>query len=74
MFGSDTPAGSARRGIDAILAADFLTAEQKADILCGNAIAILAASRSGVSSRSVKHARPASNHRHITERLTMPNG
>ena len=41
MFGSDTPAGSARRGIDAILAADFLTAEQKADILCGNAMRLL---------------------------------
>jgi len=41
MFGSDTPAGSDRRGIDAILAADFLTAEQKADILCGNAMRFL---------------------------------
>ncbi|MEP6781176.1 MAG: amidohydrolase family protein [Gemmatimonadaceae bacterium] len=38
MFGSDTPSGSARVGIDAILAADFLSAEQKSDILCGNAM------------------------------------
>ncbi|MEP6495535.1 MAG: amidohydrolase family protein [bacterium] len=38
MFGSDTPAGNARKGIDAILAADFLSAEQKSDILCGNAM------------------------------------
>ena len=38
MFGSDSPGSVlARRGIDAILDADFLTAEQKADILCGNA-------------------------------------
>lgn len=38
MFGSDAPASAmAARGIDAILAADFLTAEQKSDILCGNA-------------------------------------
>jgi predicted TIM-barrel fold metal-dependent hydrolase len=38
MFGSDFPATAmAARGIDAVLAADFLSAEQKADILCGNA-------------------------------------
>lgn len=37
MFGSDYPVGGVGKGIDAILAADFLTAEQKADILCGNA-------------------------------------
>ncbi len=37
MFGSDSPVGQEAPGIDAILAADFLTAEQKTDILCGNA-------------------------------------
>jgi hypothetical protein len=38
MFGSDAAGGSlAARGIDAIMTADFLTADQKADILCGNA-------------------------------------
>jgi hypothetical protein len=37
MFGSDFPVGGVGKGIDAILAADFLTVEQKADILCGNA-------------------------------------
>jgi len=36
MFGSDFPSQEAA-GIDAILTADFLTPEQKADILCGNA-------------------------------------
>ncbi len=36
MFGSDFPA-QVGPGIDAILAAGFLTAEQKADILCRNA-------------------------------------
>ncbi len=41
MFGSDSPVGSVGRGIDAILAADFLSAEQKADILCGNAMRFL---------------------------------
>jgi uncharacterized protein len=48
MFGSDFPlpggpraADYPREGIDAILAADFLTAEQKADILCGNAARFL---------------------------------
>ncbi|MEP6836061.1 MAG: amidohydrolase family protein [Gemmatimonas sp.] len=38
MFGSDTPSGSLRVGIDAILAADFLSEQQKSDILCGNAM------------------------------------
>ena len=38
MFGSDYPTGNVGVGIDAILAADFLTAEQKSDILCGNAM------------------------------------
>lgn len=37
MFGSDFPVGQQKDGIDAILAADFLTPAQKADILCGNA-------------------------------------
>lgn len=41
MFGSDFPAGAVGAGIDAILAADFLTAEQKSDILCGNAMRFL---------------------------------
>ena len=36
MFGSDFP-DQASPGIDAILAADFLSADQKADILCRNA-------------------------------------
>jgi predicted TIM-barrel fold metal-dependent hydrolase len=36
VFGSDFPTGVAT-GIDAILAADFLTDDQKADILCRNA-------------------------------------
>jgi predicted TIM-barrel fold metal-dependent hydrolase len=40
MFGSDFP-DQAAAGIDAILAADFLTAQQKADILCGNAARFL---------------------------------
>jgi uncharacterized protein len=40
MFGSDFP-GQCRAGIDAILGADFLTAQQKADILCGNAARFL---------------------------------
>ena len=38
MYGADGPSSAfAAKGIDAILAADFLTAEQKADILCWNA-------------------------------------
>jgi predicted TIM-barrel fold metal-dependent hydrolase len=38
MFGSDFQGSpNVGRAIDAILAADFLSAEQKADILCGNA-------------------------------------
>ncbi len=48
MFGSDFPVpGGAkatdymRIGIDAIVTAEFLTAEQKADILCGNAARFL---------------------------------
>lgn len=48
MFASDYPAPGGpnaadylRIGIDAILDADFLTAEQKADILCGNAARFL---------------------------------
>ena len=41
MFGSDSPAANQRVGIDAILDADFLSAEQKADILCGNAMRFL---------------------------------
>lgn len=40
MFGSDFP-DQIEVGIDAILSADFLTAEQKADILCGNAARFL---------------------------------
>ncbi len=40
MFGSDFPDQLAE-GIDAILAADFLSAEQKADILCSNAARFL---------------------------------
>lgn len=41
MFGSDLPAANQRAGIEAILNADFLTTEQKADILCGNAMRFL---------------------------------
>jgi len=40
MFGSDF-SNQVESGIDAILAADFLTAEQKADILCDNAARFL---------------------------------
>jgi uncharacterized protein len=40
MFGSDFP-DQLSEGIDAILAADFLSAEQKADILCDNAARFL---------------------------------
>jgi hypothetical protein len=40
MFGSDFP-DQLGDGIDAILAADFLSAEHKADILCGNAARFL---------------------------------
>jgi uncharacterized protein len=40
VFGSDFPNGVAT-GIDAILAADFLSNDQKADILCGNAARFL---------------------------------
>jgi hypothetical protein len=40
MFGSDFP-NQQGAGIDAIVAADFLSAEQKADILCGNAARFL---------------------------------
>lgn len=40
VFGSDFP-NQLRRGIDAILAAEFLTEEQKADMLCGNAARFL---------------------------------
>jgi predicted TIM-barrel fold metal-dependent hydrolase len=40
MFGSDFP-DQFRPGVDAILAADFLSSEQKADILCNNAARIL---------------------------------
>jgi hypothetical protein len=40
MFGSDFP-DQIGPGIDAILSADFLTAEQKADILCNNAARFL---------------------------------
>ena len=36
MFGSDFP-NQAEAGIDAIMRADFLSAAQKADILCNNA-------------------------------------
>jgi uncharacterized protein len=35
MFGSDFP-DQVRAGIDAMIAADFLSSEQKADILCHN--------------------------------------
>lgn len=41
MFGSDFPAGDVAMGIDAIMTFDFLSAEQKADILCGNAMRFL---------------------------------
>ena len=46
MFGSDFPnppgsGGFAQAGIDAILTAEFLTPEDKADILCGNAARFL---------------------------------
>ena len=40
MFGSDFP-DQTGPGIDAILAADFLTPEQKADILCNDAARFL---------------------------------
>ncbi len=40
MFGSDFP-DQLEAGIDAILDADFLSAEQKADILCNNAARFL---------------------------------
>jgi Amidohydrolase len=40
VFGSDFPA-QVEAGIDAILAADFLSPEQKADILCNNAVRFL---------------------------------
>jgi hypothetical protein len=40
MFGSDFP-NQVRQGIDAILAADYLTDEQRSDILCGNAARFL---------------------------------
>jgi hypothetical protein len=40
MFGSDFP-NQAGPGIDAIVAASFLTAEQKSDILCNNAARFL---------------------------------
>jgi uncharacterized protein len=40
MFGSDFP-DQTGPGIDAILGADFLNAEQKADILCNNAVRFL---------------------------------
>ena len=40
MFGSDFP-DQAGPGIDAVLGADFLSAEQKADILCNNAVRFL---------------------------------
>lgn len=40
MFGSDFPE-EVVAGVDAIMAADFLTAEQKADILCNNAARFL---------------------------------
>ncbi len=45
MFGSDFP-GQLTEGIDAILAADFLSTEQKADILCRNAARFLRLSAS----------------------------
>jgi hypothetical protein len=41
MFGSDSPAANQRVGIQAILDADFLTTDQKSDILCGNAMRFL---------------------------------
>ena len=40
MFGSDFP-NQVGPGIDAIIAADFLNAEQKADVLCNNAARFL---------------------------------
>jgi hypothetical protein len=40
MFGSDFP-NQVQAGIEAILAAEYLTAEQKSDILCGNAARFL---------------------------------
>lgn len=40
MFGSDFP-DQVAAGIDAVLAADFLSAEAKADILCNNAMRFL---------------------------------
>jgi hypothetical protein len=40
MFGSDFP-NQLRPGIDRILAADYLTPEQKSDVLCGNAARFL---------------------------------
>jgi hypothetical protein len=40
MFGSDFP-DQTEAGIDAIVAADFLSAEQKADLLCNNAARFL---------------------------------
>lgn len=40
MFGSDFP-NQVGPGIDVILAADFLSAEQRADILCNNAARFL---------------------------------
>jgi predicted TIM-barrel fold metal-dependent hydrolase len=40
MFGSDFP-DQVGTGIEAILEADFLSAEQKADILCNNAARFL---------------------------------
>ncbi len=45
MFGSDFP-DQLKDGIDAVLAADFLNAEQKADILCRNAARFLRMSSS----------------------------
>jgi hypothetical protein len=40
MFGSDFP-NQVQPGIEAVLAAEYLTAEQKSDILCGNAARFL---------------------------------
>jgi len=40
MFGSDFP-DQVGAGIDAILGADFLSGEQKSDILCNNAARFL---------------------------------
>jgi predicted TIM-barrel fold metal-dependent hydrolase len=40
MFGSDFP-DQVGPGIDAIVAADFLNPDQKADILCNNAARFL---------------------------------